>query len=59
MEDDGFKVVTGRKGKLRLKKCGGEPAQRIEGSLDDIRFAIGKAATSVRDSGLRFVVYFG
>ncbi|KAL6738192.1 hypothetical protein Aduo_011765 [Ancylostoma duodenale] len=52
MEDDGFKVVTSRKGKHRLKKYGVEPAQRIEGSLDDIRLAIEKAATSVRDSGL-------
>ncbi|EYC43753.1 hypothetical protein Y032_0481g2247 [Ancylostoma ceylanicum] len=52
MEDDGFKVVTSRKGKNRLRKCGVKPTQRIEGSLDDIRVAIEKAATSVRDSGL-------
>ncbi|EYC43752.1 hypothetical protein Y032_0481g2247 [Ancylostoma ceylanicum] len=59
MEDDGFKVVTSRKGKNRLRKCGVKPTQRIEGSLDDIRVAIEKAATSVRDSGLRSVLYFG
>ncbi|RCN38159.1 hypothetical protein ANCCAN_15929 [Ancylostoma caninum] len=52
MEDDGFKVVTNRKRKQRLKKCGVEPAQRIEGSLEDIRLAIEKATKSVWNSGL-------
>ncbi|VDM71714.1 unnamed protein product [Strongylus vulgaris] len=52
MEDDGFKVVRYKKGKSRFKKLGYEPAQRIAGSLDDIRLAIEKADAQIRNSGL-------
>ncbi|KHJ99296.1 TIM21 protein, partial [Oesophagostomum dentatum] len=52
MEDDGFKVVRSRKGKSRLKKLGYEPAQRIAGSLEDIRQVISKADSQIKESGL-------
>ncbi|KAK6751839.1 hypothetical protein RB195_003332 [Necator americanus] len=52
MEDDGFKVVTYRKGKSWQKKSGVRLAQRIEGSLDDIRVALQKADSQIKSSGL-------